>query len=291
MCTLLCINPFREYEGSLVRHETFVFLDVTWLAKILKPLLNHKDDEELDGSLSLGDTGITLEDDDHVASWKRLRDNGVLEPSLARVLWPDGLSDYVLPTLDSLGLTHPLEGDPADGLVVLLRLGEERPKRVGKELDDFKSDHTAVFSVTWKVFMGVPPGAIEKVLTRCCRIGVLRTFWRFGVLVQGNFGAADAVKTFALLVEYSHDKTELDMKVYGNIGTAAPWAALSLGLSAARMMCSEFPGLRWRAYLACPQHEEQMQISNTVRAQLPFSLKSARVQWSTVVATLVSAGR
>ncbi|CAN0242742.1 unnamed protein product, partial [Ectocarpus sp. 8 AP-2014] len=36
----------REHEGSLVRHETYVFLDVTWLAQILKPLLNHRDDED-----------------------------------------------------------------------------------------------------------------------------------------------------------------------------------------------------------------------------------------------------
>ena len=255
----------REYEGSLVRHESYVFLDVTWLARILKPLLNHRDDEDpFCGSLSLGDTGITLDDDEHIASWKRLKQDGVLEAALARVLWPDGLSDYVLPTLDSLGLTHPLDGDSAEGLVVLLRLGKKRPKGVGKELDDFRRSHTAVLSVTWKIFMGVPPGAIEKVLTRCCSIGALRTFWRFGVLIQGGFGAATAGKTFALLMEYSHDKTEIDMKVYGNIDTAAPWAALSLGLSAARMMCSEFPGLRWRASLECPQHEQEMQISHTV---------------------------
>lgn len=255
----------REYEGSLVRHETYVFLDVMWLARILKPLLNHRDDEDpFCGSMSLGDTGITLDDDEHIASWKRLKQDGVLEPALARVLWPNGLSDYVLPTLDSLGLTHPLDGDVSKGLVALLRLGKKRPKGVGKELDDFRRDHTAVLSVTWKIFMGVPPGAIEKVLTRCCSIGALRTFWRLGVLIQGGFGAATAGKTFALLMEYSHDSTEIDVKVYGNIGTAAPWAALSLGLSAVRVMCSEFPGLRWCASLQCPQHEQEMQISNTV---------------------------
>lgn len=262
---LLCVCVGREFEGSLVRHDAYVFLDVTWLARILKPLLNHRDDEDpLCGSISLGDTGITLDTVDQVASWKRLKENGVLEPTLARVLWPDGLSDYVLSTLHSLGLAHPLGGDSADGLVVLLRLDKERPNGVGKELEDFRRDHTAVLSVTWKIFMGVPPGAIEKALTRCCSIGALRTFWRFGVLVQGGFGEATAIKTFALLMEYSHDKSEVEMKVYGNICTAAPWAALCFGVSSVRMMCSEFPGLRWRASLACPQHQEQMQISDEV---------------------------
>ncbi|CAM9557239.1 unnamed protein product, partial [Ectocarpus sp. 12 AP-2014] len=138
----------REHEGSLVRHETYVFLDVTWLAQILKPLLNHRDDEDpFCGDVSLGDTGITLKDDKHIASWNRLKGNGVLDHELACVLWPDGLSDYVLPTLDSLGLTYTLD----EGLVVLLRLDDKRPEDVGKELDDFRRDHTAVLSVKWKV--------------------------------------------------------------------------------------------------------------------------------------------
>ena len=46
---------------------------------------------------------------------------------------------------------------------------------------------------------------------------------------------------------------EINVKVYGNIRTATPWAALSLGISAFRTMCLDFPGLRWRAFLECPQ--------------------------------------
>ncbi|CAN0350489.1 unnamed protein product [Ectocarpus sp. 6 AP-2014] len=254
----------REYEGSLVRHETYVFLDVTWLAKILKPLLNHREDEDrFFGSLSLGDTGITLDGQEDKASWRRFKETGVLGPELAGVLWPGSLCDYVLPTLGSLGLAHQLDDRLAGGLLVLLRLGKERPASVGKELDDFRRDHEAIISVTWKIFMGVPPGAVEKVLTRCCSTGELQTFWRFGVLVQGSMGGVTARKTFAMLVEYSHERSEINMKLYGNIATTAPWAALSLGISAVRVMCSEFPGLRWRASLKCPQHEQDMHISNT----------------------------
>ena len=134
----------REFDGSLIRHEKFVFLDVVWLARILKPLLNHKDEETLDGLVKLGDTGDTcviLHDHLDITSWLRLKEDGVLEPRLARAIWPVSLSEYVLPTLLSLGLAFPLEGDAADGLVVLLRLGEERPNDVGKQLDDFRRDH------------------------------------------------------------------------------------------------------------------------------------------------------
>ncbi|CAM9435787.1 unnamed protein product [Hapterophycus canaliculatus] len=253
----------REHEGSLVRHETYVFLDVTWLAKILKPLLNHKDEEDpFRGSLSLGDTGITLDNFELISSWKRFKESGILEPALAEVLWPDGLSGYVLPTLVSLGLAHLLDGGHTEGLVILLRLGKERPSGVGKEIDNFRREHADVLSVTWKIFLGTPPGAIEKALMRCCSMGILRTFWRFGVLVLGSLGAVSAGKTFALLIEYSQEKSEIDMKIYGDIGTAAPWTALSFGISAFRTMCSEFPGLRWRAFLRCPEHEQDMQINN-----------------------------
>ncbi|CAN0453728.1 unnamed protein product, partial [Laminaria digitata] len=118
----------REFEGTVVRHETFLFLDVVWLTRILKPLLNHKDSERSDGSVFLGNTGekgIVLTDERHIDSWQRFRDEGVLEPALARIMWPV-LFEYVMPTLAYLGLTFPLELDPAEGLVVLLRLGTDR---------------------------------------------------------------------------------------------------------------------------------------------------------------------
>ncbi|CAN0161133.1 unnamed protein product, partial [Ectocarpus fasciculatus] len=170
----------REFDGYLIRHEKFVFLDVVWLARILKPLLNHKDQETFDGLVSLGDTGdvrITLDDPSDIASWGRLKSQGVLEPRLAYVIWPNRLSEYVLPTLAFLGLTFPLEGDPAKGLVVLLRLKPERPENVGQVIDTFCLEHTPALSASWKIFLGVPPGAIEKVLTRCCGLGGVRTFW------------------------------------------------------------------------------------------------------------------
>ncbi|CAN0376567.1 unnamed protein product, partial [Ectocarpus sp. 4 AP-2014] len=69
---------------------------------------------------------------------------------------------YVLPTLVSLGLTFPLENDDARGLVVLLRLKSGRPTRVGKVIDTFCSQNIPVFSASWKIFLGVPAGAMEK---------------------------------------------------------------------------------------------------------------------------------
>ncbi|CAN0588867.1 unnamed protein product, partial [Laminaria digitata] len=139
---------------------TYVFLYVVWLTIILKPILNHKATKRFDGTVLLGDigdTGITLRDARHIHSWKRLREEGILEPELARVMWPD-LSAHVLPLLESLGLAFPLELDRAEGVVVLLRLGTDRPPSVGQDIDLFRVNRSAVFDVCWEFPLGVPPG-------------------------------------------------------------------------------------------------------------------------------------
>ena len=127
--------------------------------------------------------------------------------------------------------------------------------------------------------LGVPPGAVENVLARCCRIGVPQTFWRFGVLVRGG-------REFALVVEYfpgsrdkilpdskdkvlpdSSDKV-LDIRVYGNVDSSTSWAVLSYALSAVRYMTLDFRGLPWRAWLDCPQprhDDEKHEVCDDVR--------------------------
>ncbi|CAM9168233.1 unnamed protein product [Hapterophycus canaliculatus] len=258
-----------EFDGSLVRHGKFIFLDVVWLAKILKPLLNHKYMETFDGSIKLhvgdtSDTWITLEDAMDIASWQRLKSEGILEARLAHALWPTGLAEYVLPTLQLLDLAFPLAKDPAGSLVVLLRLNPERPVHVGKVIDKFCSENTPTFSTKWNIFLGVPAGVIEKVLTRCCSLGSVRTFWRSGVLVHGNLGDVDGSGLFAMVLEYSSSGNELAVQVYGDIGTPAPWAVLSYAISAVRSMLEEFPGLRSRGSLECPEHGESMLLADEV---------------------------
>ena len=231
-------------------------------------MLNHKDEETFDGFVKLGDTGdarITLKDSLDIASWGRLKREGILEPRLAQAMWPAGLSEYVIPTLVSLGLTFPLENNPAGGLVVLLRLKSERPACVGEVMDTFCARNTPALSARWKIFLGVPPGAIEKVLTWCCSLGGVQTFWRFGVLVHGGFGdGGDGSRMFAVVLEYSSADNELAVQVYGDISNPAPWAALSYVVSAVRVMLLEFPGLRSKGSLECPQHGDAMPLTTTV---------------------------
>ncbi|CAN0504075.1 unnamed protein product, partial [Laminaria digitata] len=64
------------------------------------------------------------------------------------------------------------------------------------------------------------------ILTRCCGIGAVRTFWRFGVLVRGTLDDSEGSGSFALDLEYSPETKQLDMKAYGDIRKVAPWAAI-----------------------------------------------------------------
>lgn len=239
-------------------------------------MLNHKDKWTSRGRVYLGDTGdarIILHDQSDIISWYRLKNEGVLEPRLACAMWLNGLSEYVLPTLVSLGLAFPLEGDSENGLVVLLRLEPKRPERVGKMIDNFCSGLTPVFSASWKIFLFVPPGAVEKVLTRCCGLGGVRTFWRHGVLVHGGFGVQDKRQTFAVVLECSSTDNELTAQIFGDISTPGAWVALSYVMSAVRLMLVDFPGLQWKGSLKCPQHGDEMLFVNKVSPQHACSVQ------------------
>ncbi|CAN0486223.1 unnamed protein product, partial [Discosporangium mesarthrocarpum] len=159
-----------------------VFLDVTWLAEVLQPLLNHKGSKtDYTGSVWYADR--ELKEDWHKTSLERL-ERGILDPSFARFLWGD-LTGYVLDTLERIGLTFPLPDDKDKGLVVLLRFPESRPGNVDKVLDNFNESNPTTFTIWWKMFLGVPPGFIEKLIAKCCKLGRPEPFWRFGVLVRG----------------------------------------------------------------------------------------------------------
>ncbi|CAN0480796.1 unnamed protein product, partial [Discosporangium mesarthrocarpum] len=121
------------------------------------------------------------------------------------------------------------------------------------------------------MFLGVPPGFIEKLIAKCCKLGRPEPFWRFGVLVRGELGGGDLEKKgirwdFSLQLEYSQETTELLIKVGGDTRGGTPWAVLSYAVSSVLSMTIQYPGLRWEAHLECPDHPEQhMKISSKAR--------------------------
>ncbi|CAM9550749.1 unnamed protein product, partial [Ectocarpus sp. 12 AP-2014] len=55
---------------------------------------------------------------------------------------------------------------------------------------------------------------------------------------------------------------ELTAQIFGDISTPAAWVALSYVMSAVRLMLVDFPGLRWKGSLKCPQHGDAMLFLN-----------------------------
>lgn len=160
----------------------------------------------------------------------------------------------------------PLEDDPAGGLVVLLRLKSGRPLRTCGQRDGHIP--LAKHACVQHLLEDLPRCAAwrhRKSVTRCCRIGGVRTFWRFGVLVKSGLGdVRDDSEIFAVVLEFLSTSNELNAQVYGDISNLAPWAALSFVISAVRFMLLEFPGLRSNGVLLCPQHGDSMPLSNTM---------------------------
>lgn len=201
-----------------MRYESYIFLDVVWLAEVLKPLFCHQRMEIGDMIfLNIGrNRRIILSKPDQKQSWRRLENDGVLEPELWEVFCPNGLSRYVLPALELFGLTFPLPNDDIGSLVLLLRLKKEPPISVSEDLARFCEKRSPVLKGIWKMPQGVPPGALEQVIMRCCRFGSALTFWRSSVLVKGALNKVEDI--FLLLVEYSEDEQRLEMRVYGDLG-------------------------------------------------------------------------
>lgn len=275
MCGLnvTCDTRCREYEGTVLPLGDYVFLDVDWLAKVLEPVLNHKGIEGRGGARVFGDVEITEQWQGY--SLQRLEAKGILEQRLAAFLWP-GYTEHVLAALARIGLTFPLPGDEAGGLVVPLRLPETRPPYVGQELTNFSDRHQKSLTMHWKMPYGVPPGGIERIISRCARLGAASLFWRFGALVRveavpevNDEGGVGVDPSFFML-EYNLYRQELEIGVWGDLTMVAAWATLSYVLTVVRDMTLQFPGLRWEAFLGCPDHPGEVMNISEVSGMLQF---------------------
>ncbi|CAM9300401.1 unnamed protein product [Ectocarpus sp. 12 AP-2014] len=237
----------RKWEGGLVEYGSYVFLDVEWFATVLDPLFCHKRD--LYGKIDLG--GIRVTD---VDSLDRLDEQHVLEPQLAEELWGPELAPHLLVALKSAGLTFPLPNDSNGGLVILLRMDTKPPPEYGLKLKE--ADQANKFDLRLVVecsfSLGLPPGFVERLLARCCHLGVPYPFWRYGALIVGK-GAEE--RMFSLSLEYSEERKILTVEVSGGRTEVFPWAALSKVLSVTIKMLSEFPGLPCGTTFFCPLHK------------------------------------
>ncbi|CAM9711168.1 unnamed protein product, partial [Sphacelaria rigidula] len=236
----------RKWEGGLVEYGNYVFLDVQWFAEVLDPLFSHKRVEL--GNIHLGGRRVKK-----VASLQRLEEKHIFEPQLAEDLWGAELASDLLVALRSAGLTFPLPDDPNGGLVVLLRMGTQRPSDYSTKLKEAHQarEYDLRLKAECSFTLGLPPGFVERLLARCCQLGFPHPFWRFGALMVGK-GKEEGL--FSLSLEYSEEEKVLTVEVYGGCEEVHAWAALSKVLSVTIKMLSEFPGLPCEMMFFCPLH-------------------------------------
>lgn len=214
----------RGYEGRVLRYGSYVFPDVNWLTSVLMPILQHKEMNAF-GKISLGNIDgneIVLSAPDEQASWKRLETEGILEPKLAQVLWPGDLSAHIMTILQDIDLAFPLPNSDGRNLVVILRLPEKCPASAQEKIQEFQRSRYSSISGYWKFPEGAPPGSIEKMMARSCRLGTTRVFWRYGVLIEGDVDENNRGGSFAFHVEYSVEDGELRFEVFGSVASVGP---------------------------------------------------------------------
>ncbi|CAM9355194.1 unnamed protein product [Pylaiella littoralis] len=253
----------KSWEGGLVEYGSFIFLDAQWFATVLDPLFSHKRDSF--GNLDLGGRRVKI-----ALSLTRLEKENILEPQLAEDLWGAEVAPHLLLALKSAGLTFPFPKDCKGGLVILLRMDAKPPDEYSMKLNsqlgqaDQAGKHDLCLHVECSFSLGLPPGFIERLLARCCHLGLSYPFWRYGALIVGEDGEEGL---FSLSLEYSEKNNTLTVKVYGGCMEVHAWGALSKVLSVTIKMLAEFPGLPCESTLFCPLHKDMGMPIRTTDAQ------------------------
>ena len=236
-----------------MEYGNFIFLDVQWFATVLDPLFSHKRD--VFGNLDLGGRRVV-----NPGSLYRLENENVLDSQLAEELWGAELAPHLLLALKSAGLTFPLPQDPKGGLVILLRMKTEPPADYRTKLDrqfgqaNQARKHDLRLHVECSFSLGLPPGFVERLLARCCHLGLPYPFWRYGALIVGEGGEEGL---FSLSLEYSEKNNILTVEVYGGCEEVHAWVTLSKVLSVTIKMLAEFPGLPCEPTFFCPLDEDK----------------------------------
>lgn len=75
--------------------------------------------------------------------------------------------------LKKMDLVFPLTVDDSK---LMLRLPHSRPQGIDDTLAHFRRDNHPSLMGSWKLFLGAPPGVIEKMLTKCCSLGDTNMF-------------------------------------------------------------------------------------------------------------------
>lgn len=271
---------FSDFAGHTLRiyGGDGIFLDVVWLSKVLKPILNHKlKDETFDNDLS------PMRDD--------LVEDGVLRWQFAWHLWRDFIGHAALQSkeivvaallgvLVHLGVALPLSrttlstsagivtpasrgnnSAPPD-MLVIMRLEDTHNASQRRRMDRLpaempQGDQEVTFK--WRFgFAGPPHGLVERLLASCHVLGEVErsSCWKYGAVFKSGTITSKAGKTarlYTLALSYDDQKKILTVRVFGPLECDRVWMVSRYVASAMVKLSKDWPGAWWEGWTECAQ--------------------------------------
>ncbi|CAM9943033.1 unnamed protein product [Pylaiella littoralis] len=269
-----------DFAGHTLRIDggDGIFLDVVWLSKVLKPILNHKlKDETFDNDLS------PMRDD--------LVEDGVLRWQFAWHLWRDFIGHAALQSkeivvaallgvLVDLGVALPLSrttlstsagivtpaargnnSAPPD-MLVIMRLKDTHNASQRRRMDRLpaempQGDQEVTFK--WRFgFAGPPHGLVERLLASCHVLGEVErsSCWKYGAVFKSGTITSKAGKTarlYTLALSYDDQKKILTVRVFGPLECDRVWMVSRYVASAMVNLSKDWPGAWWESWTECAQ--------------------------------------
>lgn len=262
-----------DFAGHTLRIDggDGIFLDVVWLSKVLKPILNHKlKDETFDNNLS------PMRDD--------LVENGVLRLQFARHLWRDFIGHAALQSkkmlvttalfgvLVDLGIALPLGrtalsthasliNAPAD-MLVIMRLEETDNVSQRNRIDRLSAqmpqgDQEVTFK--WRFGFGGPPyGFVERLMASCHVLGEVErsSCWKYGAVFKSGAITSKAGRTarlYTLALSYDDQRKVLTARIFGPLRCDRVWVVSRFVASAMVNLSKDWPGVWWEGWTECAQ--------------------------------------
>lgn len=262
----------RESSGTIVLHEPFVFLDISWLARGIKPIVCLKRDE-LDEYDQSGLDERALDTSRQTRAKDELVSDGVLRKEFALDLWgtknePEDLQETLQELLASLGVVVPLShqrvgqgatptedgGSKRGDYFVVKRLRKEPTLEQLSRIRNLLADRQGL-KASW-VFSGneAPYGFPERVVAMCGKMGTLSTAcrWRYGAVFEDERGEARLIVSYASVNGKCTLTAETPQKADKDLAT------LGFAASCVLRLAPEFPGASWHGEVECAKHGEMM---------------------------------
>lgn len=270
-----------EFAGQLLRIDggNTIFLDVTWLSRVLKPILSHKLGDEIFPTAHLNKRKDALVDKG-VLHWdfaQHLWRGIVGSPATAKV----DIREALIRVLLELGIALPLgpsrppphcrhtSGAPSDDdghqdLLVIMRLDEVCSDTQQQRLDTLvKGAWHGVRRVTLKWQFdsaGAPAGLVERLIASCRVLGEVEPglCWRYGAVFRSHSFAKQypTGRLYRFFISYDRPAREMTLGMFGPLKSPRMWAAVRYVASVILNLSStsEWPGVRLKGWPECGVH-------------------------------------